>query len=233
MNGLYFLMPTLFVVFISFLVIRAASIALIMTGMDEKRALFQALSAFTGTGFTTKEAEYVVNRPERRRIISWLMILGNAGIVTVIVTATSSFVVGQERLFINLIILLVGVYVIYKIGTNKGFIRRWEGFVENKLVQASYFEEGITEDLLHFLEGYGLLRVIIKKNSQLIGSSLLQHKLTSKGLLVLGIERDKKWMPIPKANEVISVGDKLVVYGPLNIIKSIFKHEPIKSVKDK
>jgi len=226
-------MPTLFVVFISFLVIRAASIALMMTGMDEKRARFQAISAFTGTGFTTKEAEYVVNRPERRRIISWLMILGNAGIVTVIVTATSSFVVGQERLFVNVLILFVGVFVIYRIGTNKGFIRRWEGFIENKLAQASSFEEGITEDLLHLLEGYGLLRVIIKKNSQLVSSSLLEHKLTTKGLLVLGIERDKKWMPIPKANEIINVGDKLVVYGPLDIIKSIFKHEPIKSEKDK
>jgi len=226
-------MPTLFVVFISFLVIRAASIALMMTGMDGKRALFQAISAFTGTGFTTKEAEYVVNRPERRRIISWLMILGNAGIVTVIVTATSSFVVGQERLYVNVLILLVGVYVIYKIGTNKGFIRRWEGFIENKLAQASFFEEGITEDLLHLLEGYGLLRVIIKKHSQLIGSSLLEHKLTAKGLLVLGIERDKKWMPIPKASEVINVADKLVVYGPLDIIKSIFKHEPIKAEKAK
>jgi Trk-type K+ transport system membrane component len=92
MGGLYFFLPTLLVVFLSFLIVRAAAIALMMTGMDEKRARFQALSAFSGTGFTTKEAEFVVNNPLRRRIISWLMILGNAGIVTVIVTATSSLV---------------------------------------------------------------------------------------------------------------------------------------------
>jgi len=81
MSGLYFLLPTLLVVFISFLVIRAAAVALMMTGLDEKRAKFQALSAFSGTGFTTKEAESVINHPRRRRIVTWLMILGNAGIV--------------------------------------------------------------------------------------------------------------------------------------------------------
>jgi Trk-type K+ transport system membrane component len=63
MGGLYFLLPTLLVIFISFLIIRAAAVALMMTGMDEKKAKFQALSAFSGTGFTTKEAESVINNP--------------------------------------------------------------------------------------------------------------------------------------------------------------------------
>jgi Trk-type K+ transport system membrane component len=54
MAGLYFLVPTLLMIFVSFLIIRAAAIALMMTGMSERKARFQALSAFTGTGFTTK-----------------------------------------------------------------------------------------------------------------------------------------------------------------------------------
>lgn len=40
-----------------------------MTGLDINIARFQALSAFTGTSFTTKEAEDVVDHPQRRRII--------------------------------------------------------------------------------------------------------------------------------------------------------------------
>lgn len=52
MRGLYFLVPTLLVIFVSFLIVRAAA-ALMMSGMDSKRALFQAISAFSGTGFTT------------------------------------------------------------------------------------------------------------------------------------------------------------------------------------
>ena len=160
-------------IFVSFLVIRAASIALMMTGMSEKRAGFQALSAFTGTGFTTKEAEHVVNNPLRRRIISWLMILGNVGIVTVIIAATSSLVTSEGYLLsINAVVLLVGIYLIYKTATHKGFIRRWESYIEDKLVKSHAFEESTTEDLLHLIEGYGLVRAIITEDSPFIGSSL-------------------------------------------------------------
>jgi Trk-type K+ transport system membrane component len=87
--GTYFIIPTLLVIFLSLLIVRAASVALVLTGLDQRRAWFQALSAFTGTGFTTREAESVVNHMARRRIISALMLLGNAGIVTVIIGATS------------------------------------------------------------------------------------------------------------------------------------------------
>ncbi len=226
MDGLYFLLPTLLVIFVSFLIVRAAAIALMMTGMDEKRARFQALSAFSGTGFTTKEAESVVNNPVRRRIISWLMILGNAGIVTVIITTTSSLVTSKGYLLsINVLILLVGIYLIYKIATHKGFIRRWESFIEGKLVKSPAFEEGATEDLLHFLEGYGLVRAIITESSPLIGSSLSECELCEKELVVLGIERGKNWIPIPKAKETIIEGDRIVVYGPLAVLKALFREE--------
>ena len=88
MIGIYLLVPTLLTILLSFLIIRAGAIALMMTGMDQERARFQALSAFSRAGFTTREAEMVVNNPRRRRIISWLIILGNAGLVAIIVTAT-------------------------------------------------------------------------------------------------------------------------------------------------
>ncbi len=222
MTGMYFLLPTLLVIFVSFLVVRAAAIALMMTGMDEKRAKFQALSAFSGTGFTTKEAEYVINHPKRRRIITWLMILGNAGIVTVIVTATSSLVrSGGYQLPMYILLLAVGIFIIYRIVTNRGFIRRWESFIEDKFVKSRTFEEDVTEDLLHFIEGYGLVRIMVAEDSPLAGSSLAEHKLTERDILVLGIERGKNWIPIPKATEIIEDGDKVVAYGALKVLKRI------------
>jgi len=226
MGGLYFLLPTLLVIFISFLVIRGAAVALMMTGMDEKKAKFQALSAFSGTGFTTKEAESVINNPKRRRIVTWLMIMGNAGIVTVIVTATSSIVTSKGyQLSLDILLLLGGIFLIYKIVTHKGFIRRWESFIEDKFVKSRTFEEDVTEDLLHFIEGYGLVRVIVTENSPLIRSSIAEHKLTEKEILVLGIERGKSWIPIPKPKETIQNGDKLVVYGSLNVLKGVFSEQ--------
>jgi hypothetical protein len=221
MSGIYFLFPTLLAILVSFLFVRGASIALMMTGLDKNKARFQALSAFSGTGFTTKEAESIVNHPQRRKIVRWLMMGGNAGLVTVIVAATSSMVTSQGyQLPMNFLILIIGILLIYKLAKLRGFTRKWEHFIEKKLIKSPAFEESAVEDLLHFLKGYGLVKKIILEESPLSGKSLAGAKLNEKGILVLGIERDKVWIPTPKASEIINNGDDLVVYGPLKVLKS-------------
>jgi hypothetical protein len=149
------------------------------------------------------------------------MIMGNAGIVTVIVTGTSSMVTSEGyQLPMNILILIVGILLIYRLAKFKGFTRKWENFIEKKLIKSTAFEESAVEDLLHFLKGYGLIKKIILEESPLIGKSLEKAKLTEKGVLVLGIERDKVWIPTPKASEIIKNGDDLVIYGPLDVLKS-------------
>jgi hypothetical protein len=224
MSGLYFLFPTLLAIFISFLFVRASSIALMMTGMEKNKARFQALSAFSGTGFTTKEAELVINHPKRRKIVTWLMIMGNAGIVTVIVTASASFATSRGYVIaIDVMILVIGIFLIYKIASYRKFTRKWENFIESRLIKSPVFEEGITEDLLHFLEGYSVVKKIIPENSPLVGIELSKYRLNEKGVLVLGIEREKHWIPIPKANEKMLEGDRLVVYGPNKVLKELLR----------
>jgi len=226
MIGIYFLLPTLLAILFSFLIVRAASVALMMTGLEKKKARFQALSAFSGTGFTTKESESIVNHPRRRQIIRYLMISGNAGIVTVIVTATSSMATSTGyQLPINVFVLIIGVFLIQRIAKYKKFTRRWEKFIENKLIKSPVFEEDTTEDLLHFLEGHGLVKKIIGPNSSLKGKTLTKSHLREKGAVVLGIERENSWIPVPKACEKIMMGDRLVVYGPLDALKKILKEE--------
>lgn len=80
----------------------------------------------------------------------------------------------------------------------------------------------MTENLLHFLEGYGLVRVIIKKNSPFVGKTLGDKELTEKRLLVLGIERGGNWIPVPLTDEEIKEKDRLVVYGPLKLLDETF-----------
>ncbi len=76
----------------SVFVIRLASVTLRLTGLTDATARFHALSALTGTRFTTSEAEAIVNYPVRRRIISLLMIIGNLGLVTLFATVIVSLV---------------------------------------------------------------------------------------------------------------------------------------------
>ena len=114
MLGLYLLIPTLITIFISYLIVRAGAIDLMTTGMDQRKARFQALSEFTRAGFTTREVEAVVNNPRRRRIITWLIILGNAGLVAVIVTATSSIATSTGyNLPITIIAIITGALLLY------------------------------------------------------------------------------------------------------------------------
>ncbi len=226
MHGIYYLVPAVLALLVMFLVVRGASIALMMTGMDRERAEFQALSAFSGTGFTTREAESIVNHPRRRKIAKGLMVAGNAGIVAIIVTVTSSLVSSQgAEIPINSLILIVAAIIVYRVATSRGLLKRWDIFIEDRLVKSKTFEEVSTEDLLHFVEGYGLVREIITERSLLAGKSLVDCRLSSKGLLVLGIERGPRWIPIPSADTVIEPGDRVVVYGPLAVLKAMLRSE--------
>lgn len=223
MLGLYLLIPTLFTIFLSYLVVRAGAIALMMTGMDQQKARFQALSAFSRAGFTTREAEAVVNDPKRRRIVTLLIILGNAGLVAVIVTATSSITTSEGyNLPITVAVIIAGALVLYLLTSRSRFAGWWDSFIEKRLVKSQVLEEGATEDLLHFIEGYGIIKVIVASESPFIGSSFSDIRRLEKDLQVLGIERGKDWIPFPKANDLIQDDDKLVVYGHINELRSMF-----------
>ncbi len=80
----------LMVLALSLVIVRIATVGLSMTGLSRDLAQFQALSAFTGSGFTTRESEDIVNHPIRRRIVMHLMLLGNAGMAIVITSFVAS-----------------------------------------------------------------------------------------------------------------------------------------------
>ncbi|GAG87195.1 unnamed protein product, partial [marine sediment metagenome] len=102
----------LIAILVSFIVVRIGGFALQLTGIEPEVASFQALSAFSGTGFTTREAERVVGHRTRRRIVTILIILGNAGMVTVIATLVASFtqVSGYMWFFIRLAVIVGGIF---------------------------------------------------------------------------------------------------------------------------
>lgn len=221
--GLYLLIPTFVVIIVSIMIVRAGAIALRMTGLDEKTANFQALSAFTRAGFTTKESESVTGHPQRRTIISWLIILGNAGIVAVIVAGTSSLATSTDyRLAINIALLLIGLYVIYRLAKHTGLTRQWENLFENRLLRGNFFARSPAEHLLHLAYGYGVARTPTTEKSPLIGRRLRDSPLLAADFTVLGIEREGRWISDPGLDELIIEGDALVVYGRLNEIDKIF-----------
>ena len=105
----------------SILITRIASAALENTGLSGRSAKFQSRSAFTGCGFTTVESEKITQHPVRRQIILTLMLLGNAGIVTVIVTLLITFLHKDSSLawYFNIAILAGGVITLWILSSSK------------------------------------------------------------------------------------------------------------------
>ena len=219
MYGIYFILPTLLVIIVSMIIVRVGAVALMMTGMDFEKAKFQALSAFSGTGFTTRDAEHVVNNITRRK-----MILGNAGIVTVIVTATSTFSQASgEEIGLNILVLLLGLMLIYILAKNSPLTKHLEKFIRVRLSKLEIFDDETTVDeLLHIAEGYGVVRIRLVENSELINQSIFQINETLEHSFVLGIEKDEEWLPKPNHDEIPVLGNYLVIYGKLKELKNKF-----------
>ena len=208
------------VLLLSFLVVRIGAVLLELTGLDEERARFQALSAFTGTGFTTSEAESVVIHPFRRRIITTLIILGNAGIVSVIGSLVASFwQKSSYEMLKNLLILLIGIWVIYRLSRSQRVKEQLRRKIKSRLEKSEHFHRVAFDYLLQQAKGYGVVRVKIPPDSPVAGKSLKELGTTKKSLLILSIERDDRLIPVPGADDVLQAGDVLLCFGQLNQVE--------------
>jgi hypothetical protein len=207
---------------ISYLVVRIGAIALEMTGMERSRARFQALSAFSGTGFTTREAELVVNHPRRRKIVTYLMILGNAGIVSVIATFVLSLrQAGTFRPSLNLVIIAASLFVLYRVASHQKLAKRLTQKIRETLREKLHFEKVRVEELLHQSDGYGIASILVGRRSKVTGLTLSESGFKERDLMILSVERDEEMIPVPKAQTKIQVGDRLICYGKLENIQGL------------
>ena len=220
-------MTGIFVVFItvavSFIAIRIGAVALEMTGLDPAAASFQALSAFTGTGFTTREAELITRHPVRRRIAMALMLAGNAGAVTAIAGMVSTLGIAESPLLTFLKLLAVGLalYILYRV-INVDAVRRWLNVeIRTGLERYARIEPVDFEELLAQQEGWGIFRVRVAENASCAGKSLAETRLRSHGITVVAIERGGHLIPSPGGDHVILAGDDLIVYGRLDRIEQM------------
>ena len=216
------ILPVIVVIVFSTIIVRIATIALKMTGLDEKRARFQALSAFTGTGFTTRDSELIVGHEQRRRIIMTLMILGNAGLITVVATLILSFARGGlSPAPIKLILLGLAIYFIYRLASHKGLTRKFTKGIERRLVRSTVFTKKPIEETLRLAKGYGVAEISLKEGSPHIGLTLNKTDFKKRGIIILAIERGKDVLHTPKGRDRLCVDDTLICYGKLPEIKRI------------
>ncbi|MDP8257993.1 MAG: TrkA C-terminal domain-containing protein [Candidatus Aadella gelida] len=220
--NLIFVIPVVAIIVISTFIVKIASVALNLTGLDEKRAFFQSLSAFTGTGFTTRDSELIVNHDIRRRVIMFLMILGNAGLVSVITTLTLSFLKGGSTpILVNTVVILVAILLLIKIASNKGIMRRLTKKIQEKLIKSSTFTKRPVEEILRLAEGYGIAEITLTEQCADIGKTLFESSLRKQDILILAIERGREVVPAPHASDQLLLNDTVICYGKLENISRI------------
>ena len=201
---------------LSLLITRIATEALTLTGLSRTSAKFQARSAFTGTGFATEESEAIVKHPLRRRIIMWLMFLGNAGFITVISSLVLTFVSTSspgDGIF-RLIYLLIGIGVLWILATNRAFNRVLTRLVRKALRRWTDLDLKDYARLLHLKEEYKVMEIEVDDDNWLANKKLKQLRLADEGIAVLGIERHHRvYIGAPYGETCIYPGDTIIVYG--------------------
>lgn len=197
--------------------------ALIATGMPPDVAAFQARSAFSGAGFTTTEAENVVNHPDRRRIIATTMFVGSLGTPTMVVTVLLGFLApGPGSTSERTLVIASGVVGIVLMVGNRPFrramVRVGQHYANRRLVPAL---GGAVDELLAIDDGFivGSIRIATEPGDTYRSLRALEHAIP--GCTVLGVRGADGYRGEPPADLDLEPGGELVVYGHRDRLRSL------------
>ena len=214
----------LLVIFTLFLTVaRVAAVSLEATDMARVSAQFQARSALMGVGFTTAEAEDVINHPIRRRIILWLMTFGNAGLIGAMGSFILAFIgTESDQTAQRSLLLASGMAAIY-VATHLPFVTRSIDRVTRWALHR-YTELEYTDfaALLRFEDDYSITELHARSDEWWAGRALQDLHLTNEGIVVLGIHRaDGNFIGAPTGETIIEPEDQVLAYGRAELLHEL------------
>lgn len=215
---------SLFVIItISVIVVRIGSVALVMTGLSKDLAVFQAQSAFSGVGFTTRESESVVRHPTRRRIIRLLMLMGNAGFTSAIAGLVLTFYdPNAKSLELRLGLLVLGLAVLWMVSRSRLMDRFLTQMIRAALKKWTRLEVRDYARLLELDRGYAVAEIEVGPDDWLCNHKLSDLHLTQEGVLVLGVRRASgNYVGAPYGQTEIMLKDVLTCYGPEKLLREL------------
>ncbi len=214
----------LVIVTVTLVVNRVGMIALTATGLSTEVAHFQARSALTGVGFTTTESELVVNHPVRRRIVLLLMLVGNAGLATIIATLVVGFAGEGDTTAVlrRLGILLAGLTLLTLAARSRAIDRLLSRVISAALRQFTKLDVRDYAQLLDLARNYTVAELGVEADSWVAEHRLADLHLPDEGVLVLGIRRsDGTFIGAPRGHSRIHELDTLIVYGYADVLEEL------------
>src|SRR4051812_12003846 len=213
---------------ISIVITRIGAIALTHTGLSRETAQFQARSAFLGVGFTTTEAEAVVNHPVRRRIVSVLILLGNVGLVSASASLVLSFTraTGQQAA-VRALVLTAGLIALVLLVRLPVVSRALSHVIDAALRRWTDLEGRDYEEVLELAGDYGVMELLVEEGDWLADHTLAELGLRDEGVVVLGLRRPRSdYIGAPGSMTVIRAGDTLTVYARTSRLCELDERRP-------
>jgi hypothetical protein len=194
---------------------RLAAGALIATGLPPDVASFQARSAFSGAGFTTTEAENVVNNPDSRKIISTTMFVGNLGTPTLVVTVLVGFLApGPGNTVERVMVAISGLVLAVLLVTNRP-MKRWLVKVGQREAQRRLLPrlDNQVVELLSVGDDFvvGAVQVVAGTGSAVQSLRSIDDALPA--VRVLGVQQSEGFFGTPPVDLELAAGDKIIAYG--------------------
>ena len=212
----------LVIVLIGLLITRVATSALVATGLSSEYARFQSRSAFTGVGFTTNEAEAVVSHPVRRRIVMALMLLGNAGIASVMAGILLGFQGSDATDATQRVMVLAGgLVLIWGLASSSRIDRQLRRLLTAILARFTDLEVRDYARLLRVTGDYVVDELAVTHDDWLCDRTLRELGLREEGVLVLGIVRRGSYLGTPQPETRVAARDVLLLYGRQDVITDI------------
>jgi hypothetical protein len=202
-----------------------------LTGLTNDKARFQVISLFTNSGFTTQEAELIVNSRVRRRIANITMLSGFILNVTVISVLVNVFITlgSAQSSDVLKFFLVIGAFfiVVFILKRLKVFERLFRGVVErvtNRLIYGSGF------NIVEVLENVGknsIAQVQVLHVPEVLVDKTLEISDIRKTYMVnvLAIIRGGETNANVTKDDVILTDDKVIVFGKIHNIKKLFIKE--------
>jgi hypothetical protein len=204
------------------LILRVGTAAMVVSGLSRDVAAFQVRSAFFGVGFTTGEAELIVNHPFRRKLAQVLMLLGAIGITSLIGSAVVTFARTEDNLLLPILALIAGLFLLWALTTWRPVDRFLIGLFERLLRRWTTLDTQDYHALLRLSTDYTIRQYNVQPEQRLVGRSIAELLPEANRIVLLGIERaDGTYLGAPSLETTIEAGDTLTVYGRDETLEAI------------
>ena len=186
------LVALLAITLVSLLAVRVGATALMMTGLSWDTASFQSYSAFFGVGFTTREAEMVVNHPVRRRIIRDLILAGNIGVTSALATLVATLMQHPDSvhplvLVGAIVLVIVLMFYLFRVGWVQ---RAIDHTIQRALEGAGLVRALDYEMLLRIQSGYCVSEIEVMPDTPVVNKTLRESRPWDHGVVILAIKRE-------------------------------------------